>query len=54
MVVDKDAFKEIIENGWIDMKGTIMNKDGQTFVFQIAVFYFRTVQVKQFMVGGWW
>ena len=54
-MVDKDAFEEIIENGWIDMKGTIMNKDGQTlFVFQIAVFYFRTVQVKQFMVGGWW
>ena len=53
-MVDKDAFEEIIENGWIDMKGTIMNKDGQTFVYQIAVFYFRTVQVKQFVVEGWW
>ena len=23
--VDKDAFEEIIENGWIDMKGTDIN-----------------------------
>ena len=28
------------------MKGTDMNKDGQTFVFQIALYYFKTVQVK--------
>ena len=33
IVVDKDAFEEIIENGWKDRKGTDMNKDGQTFVF---------------------
>ena len=54
IVVAKDAFKVIIENGWIGIKGTNMNKDGQTFVFQIAVYYIKTVQVKQFVVGGWW
>ena len=54
-MVDKVAFKEILENAWIDSKETDMNKNGQTFVFQIAVYQFQTVQVKHFMVGGcWW
>ena len=52
-MVDKDAFEEIIENGWKDMKGTDMNKDGQTLLFQIALYYLRNVQVKQFVVGEW-
>ena len=34
------------------MKEADMNKDGQTFILQIVVPYFRTV--KQFVVEGWW
>ena len=35
------------------MEVTDLNKDGQTFLCQIAVYKSRTIQVKEFVVGGW-